>query len=210
MRLTRVRVLTSTALLCLLPLAVLAELPKRDLTIEVRQIAETDDGQTGTGGYTVSTAPRQPTFAPQQVRVRNGEKASLRITQSLPMQWVQKVESASTTLNVGAASASSSTGGVAQTVTWMEAGHTFTIAPSWPGGKRPATVVIDVQTSTVDERTSGELPASQRQQLATTITAPLRQWVTIATTGSAPQAGTYSSSSSMDTRRLVQIRVLAP
>lgn len=191
-------------LLCLLPLAALAELPRRDLTVELRQVQEGEES----GGYSVGTAPREPTLAPQQVRVRNGEKARLQMTQSMPMLWAQKVEAQSASLTVGDASASSSGGGVTQALTWMEAGQSLVVTPRWPGGKQPVRVDVEVQTAAVEERTGVELPTTGRQQLATTVTAPLRQWVTIATSGRAAQPGVYSSTAQSDRRRLVQIRVL--
>lgn len=192
-------------LLCLLPLAALAELPRRDLTVELRQVQE---GQDESGGYSVGTAPREAGFAPQQVRVRNGEKARLQMTQSIPLQWAQKVEGQSAKLTVGDASASSSGGGVTQAVTWMEAGQSIAVTPRWPGGKQPVRVEVEVQSASVDERTGSELPATGRQQLVTTVTAPLHQWVTIATSGSAARPGVYSSTANADRRRLLQIRVL--
>ena len=202
----------------LTPLALWAAPPSSDLTVELRQIKEGQEDADGTvagnGSYSVSTAPRAVDFAPQQVRVRNGEKASLHFNQSLPLQWVQKIESQSATLTApgtaGApgASASSQSGGVTQAVTWMEAGQSMTVTPHWGGGKQAAKLDIDVQSSAVDERTSSDLPATTRQHFTSTVSAPLRQWVTIATTGSTAKQGSYSSSGSMDGRRLIQIRVL--
>lgn len=194
---------TVAGLVCLAPLAALAELPRRDLTVELRQVQEGDES----GGYSVGTAPREAGFAPQQVRVRNGEKARLQMTQSMPVLWAQKVEGQTSSLSVGGATASSSGGGVTQAVTWMEAGQSLAVTPRWQGGKQPARVEVEVQTAAVDERTGSELPATGRQQLATTVTAPLRQWVTIATSGSAAQPGVYSSTANAS-RRLLQIRVL--
>jgi hypothetical protein len=197
---------TVAGLVCLLPLAALAELPRRDLTVELRQVQEGEES----GGYSVGMAPREPTLAPQQVRVRNGEKARLQMTQSMPVLWAQKVEGQTSSLSVGGATASSSGGGVTQAVTWMEAGQSLAVTPRWPGGKQPARVEVEVevQTAAVDERTGSELPATGRQQLVTTVTAPLRQWVTIATSGSAAQPGVYSSTANASRRRLLQIRVL--
>jgi len=187
-----------------LALPALAQLPKRDLTVELRQVEDTD-----TTGYTASTQQRRAGLAPQQVLVRNGEKAVLRISQSIPMQWVQSVQSQNSALSAGGASANSSGGGVTNAITWMDAGQTITVTPRWPGGKQPATVEVDVQTADVEERTGSELPAQSRRQLATTVTAPLGYWVVIATSGKAPVQGSYSSAPSNDVRRLVQIRVSA-
>jgi len=205
-------VTAASALLWLAPLAAMAELPKRDLTVELRQIREGQEGQEGPAvgsSYSAGTTARAADFAPQQVRVRNGEKASLRINQSMPMQWVQKIESQSATLSAAGTTASNSSGGVTQAVTWMESGQSLSVTPHWPGGKQAATIEIDVQSSAVDERTSSDLPATTRQHFTTTVSAPLGQWVTMATSGSAAKAGSYSSAGSTDAPRLIQIRVIA-
>ena len=182
-----------------------------DLTVELRQVKEgqedDENPQTSGGAYTVGTANRAVDFAPQQVRVRNGEKASLQIHQSMPMQWVQKIESQSATLSAAGTSASSNSGGVTQAVTWMESGQSLTVTPHWPGGKLPVRVGIGAQSSAVDERVSSDLPATQRQRYTSTVSAPLNLWVTIASSGKPARAGIYSSAGSSDGRRLTQIRV---
>lgn len=196
------------ALACLLPAVAVADAPKRDLTIELRQIREgQENADTAGGAYTVGTAPRSADFAPQQVRVRNGEKASLAMNQSMPMQWVQKIESQSATLTVAGTSASSNSGGVTQAVTWMESGQNLSVTAHWAGGKQPAKLDIEMLAAVVDERTNSDLPATNRQRLSTTITAPLQQWVTIASSGKPARPGSYSSTGSSEGRTLVQIRV---
>lgn len=194
------------ALACLLPAAALAQVPQRDLRIELRQIREGQEQADG-GAYTVSTAPRSADFAPQQVRVRNGEKASLAINQSLPMQWVQRIEAHGAALNASGTAAHSSGAGLTQGLVWMESGQSLSVTPHWAGGKQAAKLEIDMLAAVVDERTSSELPATNRQRLTTTVTAPLGQWVTLATCGKAAQPGTYSSTGSGAGRTLVQIRV---
>jgi hypothetical protein len=183
-----------------------------DLTVELRQVKEgevdQDNPETSGGAYTVGTSGSRPVdFAPQQVRVRNGEKASLQLNQSMPMQWVQKIESQSATLSAGGASANNQSGGVTQAVTWMESGQSLTVKPHWPGGKLPVKIEIEVQSSAVDERVSSDLPATQRQRYTSTVSAPLNRWVTIASSGKPAQPGSYSSAGSSDGRWLVQIRV---
>lgn len=182
---------------------VLAELPKRDLMVELRQVEDA-------GGVTVSTSSREPMLTPQQIRVRNGAKASLRLGQSLPMQWVQAAVAQSASLAASGATASSSGGGVVTAVTWMDAGQSLTVQPRWPGGKQAVTVEIEVQAATVGERVGSELPTQSRSQMATTVSAPLGQWVTIATTGRSAQRGDYGSEATAESRRLMQLRVLAP
>lgn len=220
MRSAFVKALTAaTAVACLAPAAAWAQASKpvtvravvHDLTVELRQVkdGEQDNPNASSGAYTVGTANRAVDFVPQQVRVRSGEKASLQINQSMPMQWVQKIESQSATLSAAGTSASSQSGGVTQAVTWMESGQSFTVTPNWPGGKKPVRLEIEVQSSAVDERTSSDLPATARQRYSTTVSAPLNQWVTIATSGRSTRAGSYSSSGTSDARRLMQIRATA-
>nr|WP_315488909.1 hypothetical protein [uncultured Rhodoferax sp.] len=218
-RIAHALTLAITALMGLPPVATAAEKLNTvvvrqallDLTVELRQVKEgqedDENPQTSGGAYTVGTANRAVDFAPQQVRVRNGEKASLQINQSMPMQWVQKIESQSATLSAASASASSNSGGVTQAVTWMESGQSLTVTPHWPGGKLPVKIEIEVQSSAVDERTSSDLPATQRQRFSSTVSAPLNRWVTIASSGKPARAGSYSSAGSSDGRRLTQIRV---
>ena len=207
--------LTVTALLCLAPAAMSAEKLKRvivrtvvqDLTVELRQVKEGQDDADSPQAYTVSAGNRAVDFAPQQVRVRNGEKASLQLNQSMPMQWVQKIESQSATLSAAGTSASNQSGGVTQAVTWMESGQSLTVTPRWTGGKQPVRVEIEAQSSAVDERVSADLPATQRQRYTSTVSVPLNQWVTIASSGKPARQGSYSSAGSTDARRLTQIRV---
>ena len=211
--------MTALTLLWLAPTVALAETPKRetvreiarDLTVELRQVkdGERDDLSASSGAYTVGTTNRGADFAPQQVRVRSGEKASLQINQSVPMQWVQKIESQSATLGTASASASSKAGGVTQAVTWLESGQSFTVTPHWSGGKNPVKLEIEVQSSVVDERASSDLPATTRQRYSTTVTTQLNQWVTIASTGHTARAGSYSSAGTSDARRHLQIRLTA-
>lgn len=197
------KLIVLATLWALAALPVLAELPPRDLTLELRQIEDT-------GGVTVSTQSREPTLAPQQIRVRNGAKASLRLGQSLPMQWVQSAVAQSASLAASGATASSSGGGVVNAVTWMDAGQSLTVQPRWPGGKQAVMVEIEVQVATVGDRVGSELPIQSRSQMATTVSAPLGQWVTLATTGRNAQRGDYSSEATAEPRRLLQLRVLAP
>ena len=211
--------IAAIAAACMVPAATWAESPGRvtirtavrDLTVELRQVkdADQDNPNAAAGAYTVGTANRAVDFTPQKVRVRSGEKASLQINQSMPMQWVQKIESQSATLSAASASASSQAGGVTQAIAWIESGQSFTVTPHWSGGKQAVKLEIEVQSSAVDERTSSDLPATARQRYSTTVSAALNQWVTIATSGRATSVGNYSSSATSDGRRLMQVRVTA-
>lgn len=204
-----------TLALALLAPGTQAAPPARDLTVELRQIEE------GGAGHVVGTQPTAALLAPQQIQVRNGAKATFTLGQTIPVQWVQSatVRNDAFTASGGApagsqgpsVSASSRGGGVQQAVTWLDASQSLTVKPSWPGGKQAATVDVEVQSSNVEARTGGaELPAQSRSQLVTTVSAPLGQWVTIASTGGGAQRGVYGSEAALQTRRLIQLRVLAP
>lgn len=187
---------TSVAVALLLSaLPALAQLPRRDLTVELRQI---EDQQ----AQVLSTQPSVPLLVPQQVQVRNGEKASLRMGQTLPVRWVQSVAAQS--------GRSGTAGAVSYGLTWMDEGQNLAVTPRWAGGKQPVELQIDVQSASVDTSTGADLPNQQRSQLATTVSAPLGQWVTVAASGGGTaQANSYSSDAAADVRRLIQIRVLA-
>lgn len=184
-----------------------SKLPKRDLTVELRQVEEGRED----GAMRIGTQPDTPVMAPQKIQVRNGEKGSLRMNQAIPLQWVQSASSQSNSVSSGGTSVSSTGGGVAQSVQWFEVGQSMTVSPRWAGGNQDATVEIELQQADMAVRHNPDMPSQTRQQLSTTVTTPLGQWVTIAATGNAPaRQGTFSSKGSTEARRLLQVRVLAP
>ncbi len=197
--------------LCLgcIALSAAAQAPLRDLLVELRQVEDTQGG-----GYSVGTQPQRPALTQQQVQVRNGEKASLRLGQSIPMQWVESVsvqsDSVSASAPTAGASSSSRGGSVKNAVTWMDSGQSIVLRARWPGGKQPVTIEVEVQSASVEARGGADLPAQSRSHVATTVSAVLGQWVTIAATGTNAPAGVYSSQGNSNTRRLLQLRVQAP
>lgn len=196
---------TLVALALLLAQPVWAQLPTRDLNVELRQIEEGS-----TGGHTTGTRPQAALLAPQQMLVRNGSKASFSLGQTIPLQWVQSVASTTSTLSIMGADASNRGGSVSQALVWMDAGQSLAVKPRWPGGKQPATVEVEMQSANLERRPGNELPAQTRSQLVTTVGAPLGQWVTIAITGSSQAKGSYNSARAAESRRLLQLRVSLP
>jgi len=192
-------------LVWLLTLPSFAQLPQRNLIVDMRHVEAGQDG-----GYSVSTKPREALMTAQAVNVRNGEKASLNVSTTMPMQWVQSVSVQSAALSTSGASATNTGGGVTNGLVWLEAGQSLQVQPRWPGGKQPVRVDIEVQSTHVAPRSGTELPEQSKSQLTTTVDLPLGQWLTIAFSGSAPQPGVYSSQSAANSQRLLQIRVLAP
>ena len=184
-----------------------AQLPKRDLHVELRQVEE---GREAAQGYRASTGPAT-VWTAQSLSVRNSEKGVLRAQQSVPMQWLQSAQSQSTSLTVPNAASSSSGGGVTQGPYWFDVGQSMTVRPKWPGGKKDVVLEIKVLQEDISTLHNADLPQQARIQLSTTVTVPLNQWVTIAASGKgAPAAGNYSSESATEARRLLQVRVSVP
>lgn len=220
--------LVSTLMLCIAMLAgqsraADATLPKRDLTVELRQV---DEGREGGTSYTAGSA-NSSAWEPQMVQVRNGEKALLRMNDAIPMQWTQAVSgtkpngtgsaTTGTAASTGTPTATSSStvnmnpaSSVSNALLWFDAGQSISVQPKWPGGNKPAVIEIEVQRASVDQRMGDELPKQTRNTVSTTLTVPLAEWVTIAATGRRPLVGVYSSESGLQVRRLLQIRVMAP
>ncbi|TAH11365.1 MAG: hypothetical protein EAZ11_09480 [Curvibacter sp.] len=175
-----------------------AQLPKRDLTVELRQIEE---GREEGTSFRAGPSDMPPLLTPQKIQVRNGEKGSLRMNLSVPIQWVEAAQAGS----------SHSGAGVKQALQWFDVGQTISVTPRWAGGNRDAAVEVEVQQADMATRSNADMPSQSRSQFSSTVTAPLAQWVTIAATGPAPaRQGSYSSTGSGEARRLLQIRVMVP
>jgi hypothetical protein len=185
----------------------LAQMPKIDLTVELRQVEET-----ASSGFTVSTKSSSAPLLAQSILVKNGEKASLNIGKTMTLQWVQSVQAQNASLSASGATASSNSGGIKHAITTMKSGQSIKVHPSWPGTNQMATIEVEVQTNTVEARNGSDLPNQSNSEIATTVSAPLGQWVTIASTGTTQnqQPGVYGTSALSDAKRLLQIRVLAP
>ena len=181
-------------LLALLAGTAAAQLPERDLVLELREI---DEASTG---YVVGTRPQTPLMPPQQLQVRNGSAARLSFSQVTPLQFVQSVQAQGALTGAG----------VKQGLIWLQAGQNLLLKPRWPGGQKAARVEVEVQTSSVQQEPGRELPSQARSELSTTVQAPLGQWVTLARSGSSTPPGTYRSDGASQRPRLLQLRVTAP
>ena len=131
--------LVSFALISFLPAVALAapadlpkDYPRRDLSIEVREIEE---GRDETGTYRAGTQPATAALVQQLVRVRNGDKALVRMQRSTPMVWVHSVQAGTGASSASsAANAASGGAGVSQALQWFDTSQTLSVAPRWPGG----------------------------------------------------------------------------
>lgn len=184
-----------------------ARLAQQDFLVDVRQIPA--DGSAATPTRSWSTSPDLTNRStPQTLRVRQGEKAALQWETLQPMQWLQSLQWQTTPIS--AASAGTALGGMTQAMVWMESGQSWTFTPYWKGGRNPVRLEIETTAKRVDERTGTQLPATQRQQLSTTVSAPLDEWVTLATAGQPPAQGTYRSDAAQGTGTWMQVRVRLP
>lgn len=191
-----------------LALGAQAQLPKRDLSIEIRQIEEAQETSLG---YRAGTAANSTPGSSQSLVIRNGEKGTLRAQQSVPMQWVKSAQSQNSSLKVPGAEASSRGGGVTQALHWFDVGQSITVTPKWPGGKKDVALDIEVQQTDMQTVNNADMPRQTRNQVITTATVPLNTWFTIAASGKGPSpTGSYSSEGGADARRLLQVRVTAP
>ena len=145
--------------------------------------------------------------------MRNGEKATLRMQDAIPMQWTQSVSTQSPSANGSSGTAQGSNGsatGVSNALVWFDAGQAVSVQARWPGGNKPALLVIEVQRAAMVPHVEAALPQQTRNTLSTTVTVPLAEWVTIAATGKSAKPGVYSSDAGVLGRRLLQVRVMVP
>lgn len=106
------------------------------------------------GSVSVRTGPSDAEDV-QTVRVRNGTRAALHVPRlvALPTgDWVFGGRNP----------------GVAQTRQWVDAGHGFSVRPTWPGGPAPVAV---------------EVTAHGAAALSATLTLPLGEWQGFASVG---------------------------
>ena len=203
----------------------LAQNPKVDLLVELRQIEE---GSTGAGNSSWSTSQRDQLLTPQRIQVRNGSKASMSLGQSVPVQWVQSVAgftssqsstggdtsttvgTSTSTAKGGSAQGSSRGGSVTQGLMMIDTGQRLVVHPTWGGGSQAVVVEVEVQSARLDTRHGAELPSQSRNEVVTTVSAPVGHWVTIASTGASAVRGSYGSEGAETSRKLLQLRISTP
>jgi hypothetical protein len=204
-----------------------AQLTKRDLTLEIRQI---EMGQDDAPRYGAGPSERSQAWEAQSIQVRSGAKASVQMQTSIPMQWLhsasgpnpagagalppqQSTSPQSPSLpNTGdkPANAGHKNASITQELVWFDAGQRVSVLPRWNGGNSPVLLELELQQSSVGERVSGELPTQSRKSVTTSLTLALGQWTTVAASGKLGSAGNFSSEASQMVRRVLQVRVTAP
>jgi len=202
------------ALMCSAVVPAAAQAPRQNLWVELRWVDSTlsaavmagvRDGAmvVGTAGsvsprghVTVSTQTRDD--AAQQVQrllVLNGQQASLRLTESTPVQWVDygvQFEAAQPASAPGKGWAVPRQGVIEQT-------RGFTVTPQWPGGKQPVRVEFRA------------LDGGSAQQVLSTVLMPLDSWTSVGRTGQGLRQQQRGVTSSRDAEgvsmRELQLRV---
>lgn len=209
------------AALPLLPLLVRAQpaLPQRNFWVELRWVehrmsgaalAGVRDGAVvlGTAGsYTpraavvlgTSTQDGKVQSLPR-LMVLNGRSASVQISESRPVQWVDAVVDLPTEGRGAPGMAGARVQAVPRSGELVQL-RGFSVSPRWPGGQAP--VLVEIQSS------------GGGTELLSTVQLPLGEWLTIARSGEAVEAPARGSLSTRDaeprTLRELQLRIeLAP
>lgn len=211
-------------------------LPQRNLLVEVRQrdadhsqdasagiqrgdVEIRSSGEVRTrvdGGVQVRSQSRSAATV-QQLWVLNGSRASLRLSQSVPLRWWQAV------LVPSGAGPSASMQILPSTI-WTEAGQALSVQPSWRGAPQDAATVaiyaeqvqaLDPhQTVGVAGPFHSSAAARQTATLLSTVQAPLGTWITVANSvqdQTQRQSGVVGLRQSQGQRqRWIEIRVTAP
>lgn len=210
-----------------------AALPAVNLWVELRQVDEVvRDEQPGRPlATTVGTRPTAPTEgavwsttrpaereAPAllaQLRLQNGGQAQASWHHRQPVEWVSSAW-APTTGGAGPARPAAATAGLSRELHWLPAGREITVSARWPGGNAPVSVELVVDLQSADAPSSTGLPPGAVQaRNAASLFAPLDQWVTVARSAPAEEAGAAASPGSLGTRPapapavLLQLRVRA-
>jgi hypothetical protein len=190
-------------------------LPAVDMIVQIRLISETelaaDEAVIGAprpaaqGAFSVSNAIDEPASArPQEIRVQNGEHASMSWSQAMPFQWLQAAE-------VRSRAASATGGGIVNALIWLHAGQSLSVQPTWPGGRQAVRVNIRLETERIDDPQGQDIPSSSVQKSAATLSVSLGRWTTFAATGTAQPPLDQSTWSTQVPRargrQLMQLRV---
>lgn len=178
-------------------------LPQRNMTLELRSIAEAALAPTSQQSWSVAHGEPEEW---QKVTVANGEKAQFDFTTAQAWAWTTAAVRGN-----GAGSAD----GVSQNLQWTRDSRALECQVAWPGGSKPARLEVTVQVAASGKGTvDGTVPQPRTQQVRTVVWVPLGEWFTLARSGPRAQVsveGSYSSRTAEQGQvQLLQVRVLAP
>ena len=224
--------------------------PRRNLWVEIRWVdsslsnaalsgvrdAAVVVGTSGSvsprGGVVLSTRSENSSSSQQmqqRLLVLNGSTARVRLSEQVPVQWVDyglQLDTG-TAGGMSAGSGPPSTGAgkvmVVPRSGSVEMVSEFSVTPQWPGDRQPVRVSVQVQQGRAGSAGEPALPnnpptqaqAQQQMQVQSTVLLPLGEWLTIARSGQRAQTQERGTLSSRDAEgrvsRDLQIRVeLAP
>lgn len=188
-----------------------AALPAVNLLVEVRWVdsalppaaqAGVRDGAVvvGTAGTVSARGPGTVTATagaapppPERLLVRNGERAALRLATREPLQWVDTVAELSPQGQLRGVYARPQP-------QEREVVRSIVVTPSWPGGRAPVRVSMQVEDA--------------GNAMTSTLALPLERWHTVARTGGsappAPRGSLRSSDAAARAERELQLRVSIP
>jgi hypothetical protein len=228
------RLLTAGALAAATAAAAGPPLPQRNLLVEARVVDDSTRDRlalgggsvvVGTGGSTLrggdvgvrAGSDAQRSDSVQRVLVVNGGRATVRLSQWLPLRTAEWVW-AGRGLGVGVGTV------------WIDIGQGLAVRPSWPGGSQPVIAEVAVESAersaaagTAERGRHGSADAGvPRLALNTELALPLGEWVTVAqlSDDSSTTArggvvgggggGVVSSTRSLRREQSVQLRITLP
>jgi hypothetical protein len=207
-------------------------LPQRNLAVEARVVESSAlerqtiagggtvvIGTSGTGGSTLSAGTggvrvgtdSQRSDSVQRVLVLNGGRATLRLSQWLPLRTAEWVWAGNGR-------------GVGSSTVWVDIGQGLSVRPSWPGGNQPVRAEIAIESTARNDTRGSTLPdaSAPRLSISTELSMPLGEWVSVGqvfddSSGAAAGigagaggAGVVSSTRSLRRELSVQLRVTLP
>ncbi len=191
-------------------------LPAEDLIVQIRMVSEAELAADVAAIYATNSAPQQGLIVSnsanesasartEEVRVRNGESASMSWSQTMPIQWLQAAELRGRTTRAGG-------GGLVNGLIWLRAGQSLSVQPRWPGGRHRVLLDLRLEIERIGDRRGQDVPSSSLETSASTLSLSLGQWTTFAATGTAqpPLEPATWSTQSLRTRgrQLMQVRVM--
>lgn len=177
---------------------------------------------TGSVTVTTSTATAQRDESLLQLRVLNGARAQLRLSQLVPLSRLQWSWRGPAGPAAGGASGAAGTAraGLIETTHWVDTARSLVLRPTWPGGTAPVRVEVAVEVPGEAPRDlagpgAGHSAGPRQLQLETTVELPLGEWFVLGRVGRPPSAPDASLAVSTSPRAAaghgrIELRVLAP
>lgn len=205
-------------------------LPQRNLSVEARVVESSAlerEAVGGVGSVVIGTGGGSVTLPAgsvgvragtdtlrgdsiQRVLVLNGGRATVRLSQWLPLRSAEWVWAGNGI-------------GIGGSTVWVDIGQGLTVRPAWPGGSQPVRAEVAVESAgRNDLRGTAPDASTPRLAVSTEVSLPLGEWVSVAqmfddnssagtgTGVSGRSAGVVTSTRSLRRELSVQLRVTVP